>query len=630
MRPFSQSWIWFVGLAPALALAQTPPPGPTDADLFDDSVLHELRLTIHPSDWARLRRDFNENTYVPANFTWRGITVQNVGIRSRGFGSRNGVKPGLRVDINRFEEEQEFLDLKSFVLKPNVQDPSQLHERLAMQFYPYLGLPAPRESYARVLVNGEYFGLYAIVESLDKHYLRRILGENDGYLFEYEWAAPYRFEYLGSDPNRYVPSPFKPQTHENTPDVGTLVTMIRQMNESSDGEFTAALAPYLDLKHFMTHLAVETFLAEADGILGTTGLANFYLYRFEKKNLFQFLVWDKDRTFSDPETNIFRNFGDNVLARRALAVPEARRAFLEALLRCAILAGGEKGWLSSQIDRLYSQVQASALQDSNKMCPDALGALAPCTNTQFEQGVTHAREFAAQRGDIVRRAVTAAGFQLSPTGPRLNQGGSPLTGGSLFALFGERLADAEVQASTVPLPTALGGVSVFLNGFAAPLLYVSPTQINLQIPWEVAGESIPVTVVLNGVVGNTVTLDVGQSQPVLYGITNAAGASISGDRPARAGDVLIIRATGLGAVIGSPVTGRASPADPLLRTREVPAVRVGGVSAEVLFSGLAPGLVGVYQLNIRMPAGVPAGSQTPVVVEVGSQVSAPLPIATAP
>jgi uncharacterized protein (TIGR03437 family) len=178
-----------------------------------------------------------------------------------------------------------------------------------------------------------------------------------------------------------------------------------------------------------------------------------------------------------------------------------------------------------------------------------------------------------------------------------------------------------VQAASVPLPTTLGGVAVFINGFPAPLLYASPGQINLQIPWEVAGEGTPVTVVFNGVVGNTVSLDVGQSQPVLYGITNADGTSVTG---ARAGDVLIIRATGLGPVNGNPVTGRASPADPLLRTRELPTVRVGGVSAEVLFSGL----VGVYQLNARLSAGVPAGSQTPVVVGVGSQISAPLLIPT--
>jgi uncharacterized protein (TIGR03437 family) len=66
----------------------------------------------------------------------------------------------------------------------------------------------------------------------------------------------------------------------------------------------------------------------------------------------------------------------------------------------------------------------------------------------------------------------------------------------------------------------------------------------------------------------------------------------------------------------------------LLRTREIPLVRAGGVGAEVLFSGLAPGLAGVYQMSVRLGAGTPAGAQTPVTVGVGSQVSAPFSIAT--
>jgi len=612
------------------AVASAPAPGQTRpltaADFFDDTVLQEIRLVINPADWARLRRDFRDNTYYQCDLTWRGQTVENIGIRSRGLGSRNGIKPGLKVDYNRFEDTQEFLGLKSFVLKPNVQDPSQIHERLAMMLYGALGLPAPREAHARLFVNNEYAGLYAVVESIDKDYLKRNFGQNDGYLYQYEWVGPYRFEYLGSDAVKYVPSPFQPQTNERNPDPGVLVTMIRQMNQAEDGQFAGAIAPYVDLKAFMTYLAVETFLAEADGFLAPTGMANYFLYRFEKKNLFQFLAWDRDRSFSDPEFPLFRNFNDNVLARRAVTVPEARRAFLEALLRCAAATGGPQGWLEYQINRVYNQVGNAARADTNKLCPDALGVLQPCTNAQFEQGVGKVREFTAARGEFVRQAVTAAGFQLSSSGPRLAQGGA-LTPGSLMSLFGERLAETEAQAAALPLPVSLGGVTVLINGFAAPLLFVSPGQINLQVPWEIAGENVAVTV-FGGALGNSVSLDVGQSRPVIFSVTHADGSPVAGDRPVRAGDVLIIRATGLGAVNGNPVTGRPAPADPLLRTRELPGVTLGGLAAEVLFSGLAPGLVGVYQLNVRWTGALAAGSQTPLLVSAGAQPSAPFSVAT--
>ena len=118
---------------------------------------------------------------------------------------------------------------------------------------------------------------------------------------------------------------FEPHTHEKDPQPAPLVAMIRTLNQASDADFPRAMAEYLDLERFLTHVAVENFVAETDGILGDLyGMANFYLYRFERKNLFQFIAWDKDATFSWSERPIFDHAGDNVLVRRALAVPGMR------------------------------------------------------------------------------------------------------------------------------------------------------------------------------------------------------------------------------------------------------------------------------------------------------------------
>lgn len=611
---------------PVLAFAQ--PAGHAAAGLFDNFVLHEVRIAMQPSDWNRLRANYNDNTYYRASLTWRNLTIDNIGVRSRGFGSRNGTKPGLKADFNQYDDEQEFLGLNAFVLKPNVQDPSMIHERLAMLFYPSLGLPAPRESFTRLYVNEEYVGLYSIVEALDKKFLKRNFGENNGYLYEYEWDSPYYFDYLGPDASLYVPSPFKPQTRESNPQPGPLVELIRLINQAGDGEFQEALAPYLDLKQFMTHLAVETFLAEDDGILSARGMANFYLYQFDKKTRFTFLVWDKDRTFAGAEQSIFKNFGDNVLARRALAVPEARGAFLEALMRCAALAGAGDGWLSYQIDRAYSQIHDAALADDHKLCPDALGALQPCSMVQFEDGVAALRGFAARRADFVRQAAANAGFRIAADGPRLAASDGVLTPGSLASLSGVRLAESEAEAAGLPLPTSLGGVSLFINGFPAPLISIAPDEIIFQVPWEARGQDVAVTVVSGGVLGNSIRRDLGQSRPVIFAVMHEDGSAVTGDRPAAAGEVLVVRCTGLGDVAGAIASGKASPAAPPIRTQELPVVTIGGAAAQVLWSGLAPGFVGVYQVRLRTPAGLPDGTATPLVVTMGSQSSAPLPVAT--
>src|SRR5439155_17327191 len=80
---------------------------------FDDSVVHEIRLVINSRDWQSLKDHYLDNTYYPCDMSWGDHTVRNIGIRSRGTGSRSGVKPGLRVDFDRYVTDQKFLGLKS-------------------------------------------------------------------------------------------------------------------------------------------------------------------------------------------------------------------------------------------------------------------------------------------------------------------------------------------------------------------------------------------------------------------------------------------------------------------------------------------------------------------------------------
>src|SRR5207244_8378222 len=131
-------------------------------------------------------------------------------------------------------------------------------------------------------------------------WLKRVLRDNDSYLYEYQEPTNYQFEWFGSDPAFYSPRFFKPQTHANKPDPAPLVAMIRTMNTVSDADFASAMAPYIDLPRFMKYLAIEDFMAETDGVL--TGMNNFYLYR-DTKSISQFMPKDKDLSFGGSPTN---------------------------------------------------------------------------------------------------------------------------------------------------------------------------------------------------------------------------------------------------------------------------------------------------------------------------------------
>lgn len=404
------------------AHAQAVPPAVVDptAEFFDDSVVHELRLWINGRDWETLKTNFLSNAYYPADVQWKTTTVRNVGIRSRGNGSRSGFKPGLRVDIDRYSTAQKFLGMKSFVLRNNTQDPSQMHEWLSMLFFRRMGLPASREAFARVFVRDEYVGLYTIVESVDKSFLTRQFGEDEGYLFDYDYppeAAPYYFEDRGRDPAAYVPLPFKPETHENNARPEVIADMVRAIN-TSGAAFRSAVAEFIDLAQFIRHVATEVFLADPDGFLGNWGMNNFFMYRPPLVNQFRLIVWDKSQAFVDGQSySIWHNITDvpavnrNRLMTRALEYGDLRDLYLETLLEAGrsasevpldTLLGDPRGWLEREIDRAYGLISPSVLADTLK----------PYTNEQFQLEIESLRLFARQRTTLVNAEVAAA--RLNP------------------------------------------------------------------------------------------------------------------------------------------------------------------------------------------------------------------------
>ena len=145
-------------LACVLLSEAAPALAQTSDDLFNPESLQRVELWMNSADWEKLKANFQENTYYPADFTWNGQTVRNIGIRSRGLGSRSAAKPGLRVDFDRYSSGQHFLGLKSFVLDNLSQDKSGIRETTVMRFFSRLGIPGPRETHCRLYVNGTYVG----------------------------------------------------------------------------------------------------------------------------------------------------------------------------------------------------------------------------------------------------------------------------------------------------------------------------------------------------------------------------------------------------------------------------------------------------------------------------------------
>src|SRR5579871_538226 len=230
----------------------------------------------------------------------------------------------------------------------------------------------------------------------------------------------------------------------------------------------------------------------------------------------------------------------------------------------------------------------------------------------------------------------AYGVNANASAPVVGQGGivngasfaagAPVAPGSIVSVFGQQLGSTPLSATKTPLPTTLGGVSVNVGGINAPLFYGSSGQINAQVPFETPPSSQQQVVVLTpqaAAVPQAITvvparpgmfLAPSTAAPNQGAIVTPAGALVNASAPAVAGDVVLIYATGLGAVDQPVTTGAPPPTNPVPNALSVPKVAIGGQSAAVQFAGLAPGFVGLYQINVQIPAGIKAGNTVPLVL----------------
>jgi uncharacterized protein (TIGR03437 family) len=208
---------------------------------------------------------------------------------------------------------------------------------------------------------------------------------------------------------------------------------------------------------------------------------------------------------------------------------------------------------------------------------------------------------------------------------------STMSPGSLVSIYGSSLATSTASASSFPITANLGGASVSVNGMAAPILYASPTQINVQVPFEISAGPATVTVSVGGVVVGSTSVAVQASAPGLFMLSSGLAAVVNQDgvvngpgQPAAVGGVIAAYLTGLGAV--SPVvgTGAAALAIPLSTVTGDVTATIGGLSASVQFAGLAPGFAGLYQVNVQVPQ-LASGSY-PLQISEGGAASNAAPV----
>jgi uncharacterized protein (TIGR03437 family) len=267
---------------------------------------------------------------------------------------------------------------------------------------------------------------------------------------------------------------------------------------------------------------------------------------------------------------------------------------------------------------------------------DSLGNTAHFRNAVSPDG----QRIYAIETDANTTITSISEYQFAPPSAAIVNAGSfanSVAPGSLISIFGDNLASGAVTASGI-WPTQLGNTKVSVNGTALPLYYVSPTQVNAQLPVDLAAGSAQLTVSVGGTTSATVNFTVVAAAPGIFtysGLLRAIAQDFTGNpngtlvgpsTPAHAGDVLVVYLTGGGAVKptgGTWTTGGLAP--PGLSPVTAPySVTIGGLPATTTYLGLTSGFIGLYQLNVQVPAGLPSGDHTLTITVNGKASSSAL------
>jgi hypothetical protein len=289
--------------------------------LLDPSVMHEVKVTtLAKGDWDNIVNRYPMKEYTAVAVEIDGIRMDSVGIRIKG----NGFDPGsmgwdkhqpFRLKFSKFRPDQRFEGLKDV----NLHTHDLLTNFVGYDIWRTAGIPAPRTSFAKLWIDGEYAGFYMLVDEIEKVFLKRHFGNNDGNLYKADLKGAY-LSWLGWDQSAYTA--YQPETNEEANDKTDLIALLNAIHNTPESTLTDSIAARLNLSSFLTSLAIEMYICKGDAFYDSGH--NYFLYNNEVTGRFEYLPWDLDNAFTS-----WVDFGINFNA----AYSSIQNPFIERILK---------------------------------------------------------------------------------------------------------------------------------------------------------------------------------------------------------------------------------------------------------------------------------------------------------
>ena len=265
---------------------------------FSSPQIHEVYMNFTQINfWDSLLAYKPLEQYMQASLVVDNISYTNVGIKFKGNSSYNNssVKKPFKVDLNEFGGALTLDGLKKFNLNNGFKDPTFLREKLALDFYQQQHIYAPRCTYAKVYINGAYWGLYTLVEEIDKHYLNSNANFNnkEGNLFKGDPNGS--LQWVNNSPSSYY-SNYELHTNETINDWSDLVHLIDKINNSGNDLYDS-LETVLNTSNFIKQWAAYNLFVNLDSYLGSGH--NYFIYHDTLSNKFEWIAWDVNEAFGN-------------------------------------------------------------------------------------------------------------------------------------------------------------------------------------------------------------------------------------------------------------------------------------------------------------------------------------------
>ena len=225
-------------------------------------------------------------------------TMENVGFRLRGNTSLNADKKSFKVSFNEYVPGRHLLDQKKMNLNGEHNDPSLIRRKLSHDLLRTLGLPSIRTSHARLYINGNYYGVYANTEQVDKEFLDNYFGDDNGNLYKCTWPAD--LDYISNNPDSYKLEDggdrvYDLKTNNSTDDYTNLANFISTINNTSASNMYCALESIFNSDDYLKYLAFDIITSNWDGYYGN--MNNYYLYENPSDGRMAFFPFDLDNTW---------------------------------------------------------------------------------------------------------------------------------------------------------------------------------------------------------------------------------------------------------------------------------------------------------------------------------------------